>query len=55
MKFGVNFTPIATILDYVEMENNSGQIKLVASTFPVLRLRSMFPPLSLKLYYQFEN
>lgn len=43
MKFGVIFIPIATIPDYVEMEINSGQIKLAISTFPASGLTSMSP------------
>lgn len=61
MKFRFDFIPFATIPYYAEMENKSGQIKLVIRTFPALGLTSMSPPfppppaLKTFLSYQFEN
>lgn len=44
MKFGVDFMPMATIHDYVEMKHKSGQIKIAISTFPTLGLTNTSSP-----------
>lgn len=44
MKFGIDFMPMATIHDYVEMKHNSGQIKIAISTFPTLGLTNTSSP-----------
>lgn len=44
MKSGVDFMPITTIHDYVEMKHNSGQIKIAISTCATLGLTNRSSP-----------